>query len=312
MSGDGGGEINFETGPYGSGQAADTSPHAPTPDTPPPVGSPLDAAYAALVAAANGDDPANAADAAGMQADRGGQYADTLAKFPANDAQSAAMLSTPGEMAQAVPQAVSGVVGAITGAVGGIVGPLAAIPQAVAQAGTQAMQTGMGALSSAASSSGAAELAGDYGDDGENDDYSDAGDYGDFSSGSGGGGPSSGGGGDGTLPATFLAPPAIPSPATFPAAAPPPAIPASAQSQPAAQPGMPGMAPMPMAPGMGGAATSNDKNATTKKLEPPTITNGRPVHGRFIANRLDTPIVNRVRVKTKNTTENNKDGQGAK
>jgi len=57
-----------------------------------------------------------------------------------------------------------------------------------------------------------------------------------------------------------------------------------------------GMAPMPMAPGMSGAG--NDKTTTTKKLQPPTITNGRPVHGRFVADRLDAaPVVTRVRAK---------------
>jgi hypothetical protein len=59
-----------------------------------------------------------------------------------------------------------------------------------------------------------------------------------------------------------------------------------------------GMAPMPMAPGTSGAAGGNDKNAGTKKLQPPTITNGRPVHGRFVADRLDAaPVVTRVRAK---------------
>lgn len=53
---------------------------------------------------------------------------------------------------------------------------------------------------------------------------------------------------------------------------------------------------MPMGAAMG--ASGGDKTAVTKKLTPPVVTNGQPVHGRFIADRLDSaPVVTRVRAK---------------
>lgn len=280
----GGGQITFATAPYLGGQFADAPAPPVAPDVPhPPMGS-LDAAYNALVSAANSDDGENDGDVAEQQGDRADQYGDILGKFPANDEQSQQMLT---QMSQAVPQALTGIMGGLTGMLGG----LAAIPQSMAQAGTQAMQTMLTSATSAA------------GDDGEWDDDEDAGfddafGDGDFGSGGGGGDGEGGGGGAGgegtTLPATYLAPPQLPAAATFPAAAAPAITPAPAAT-PAAQTGM-GMPMMPMAPGMGGAAAGGDKNQVTKKVQPPTIANAKPVVGRFVADRLDAPVVNRVRL----------------
>lgn len=289
MSG-GGDPITFDSGAYGGGQAADGPPPLHGPDAPVPVQSSFDGLYNALVAAANGSDPTNGAEATGLHGDRAAEYADTLGKFPATDTQSAQMLTT-------APEMVSSMVGALTGALTGALGGLVAVPEALAQAGTQAMQAGMGAMSAAAGSGGAA-LTGDYSDgysDGYGDDYGDgAGGYEDADGGGGAG--NAGGALDGTQPAPALGEPAAPPPPpTFPAAA-PPSAPPPREPQTAGQPGMGGMAPMPMGGAGGGSGAGGDKPVSSKRLQPPVVKNGRPVHGRFIADRLDAaPVVNRIR-----------------
>ncbi|SKO35165.1 Uncharacterised protein [Mycobacteroides abscessus subsp. abscessus] len=294
MSGDG--TVNFESGGYTSGQAADSPPNPTIPDVPPPGGSPVDAMYALLVAAANGDDSANDAELLGLHGDREGQYADALGKFPMNDASAAGELGSP-DMTQTIGQIVPAIAGAITGAVGGAVSAVTQVPQALTQAG----QSGMQAAMSAAQSAGSAGL-----DDTSLDSLDDSSLFGDeygYDSGAGGGGGSSsgggeGGGGDETGPTSSLGPPAVPL-STFPAAAPPVNITPGGPVTPTPTNTSPMGTPMPMG-GMGAAgagAAGNADKSDTKKVVPPVITNGKPVAGRLIPNRLEAPVVRETSAK---------------
>lgn len=285
----GDGTIRFDAGTYGAAQGADHAPNPTVPDPLPTPGSPIDAALAVYHAAANGDDPANDAELAGLYGDRETQYGDNLAKFPASEDQKSA------EMAKAFPEIISAVAGAVTGAIGGLVAPLTQIPQAAMQAGQGALQTGMGALQQQAG-----DTSGDLGsiddeslladDPSMYDDLSSL--YGDTGGGGGGtaetGGGGTGNGGTGTDPTSSLAPPPVIS--TYPAAAAPPvpSTPAAPTGPPAPSAGMGGMPYMPMA-GAGGAAAgtngTDDKKEQPKKVVPPVIKNSRAVNGRLPGTR---------------------------
>lgn len=296
------GAINFTPGAWSQAQGQDATPPIPTtPGTPPAPGSPVDAMYAALVAAANGDDPENDADFARRYEERQGKYDEALGKFPADDAQSASRIGETGQesqLAQSFPQIISAVTGAVTGAVGGIMGPLTQIPQAAGQA----LQSATGALGSSTGSD--TSLDAGEGLDGL-DEFSDGldgfGDGSGSSDGGAGGEGGAGGGGDLTGPTSNLGPPPTPV-ATFPAAAPVLSQSGSVAPTTPAGPIGPGGVPMmpPMAPGAGGAGGSDKKSAETKKVAPPVIGNGQLVQGRVTPSKLPPMTVSKTSASRQN------------
>lgn len=272
----------------------------PPPPIPPAqmasLGSAIDGLLAVLTAAGGVGIPGDNADAQQGQSEREAKINDALAKFPANEQQSAAQLAGIGQqsqpsqltqMAQQLPQIASGIAGAISGALGGALQPLSQIPQQLSQAGQQAMQMGMGSLQHGTGSGMAAAegASGDplgFGDEFGGDGLADA-------AGAGSGGGAAWGG---TTPTAILGPPPTPSAGTFPASS--PAMPAATPSPPeppAAPKG--GMGAMPMMPpgAMHGSGDSGSgAKPDTKRIVAPSVKNGAPVQGR-ITTPPPTPTV---------------------
>ncbi|MCV7147693.1 hypothetical protein AWC22_12815 [Mycobacterium riyadhense] len=238
--------------------------------------------------AANSGDLADNADTQAGQSERELKLNDALAKFPANEQESAAKLAAVGDpnqmtqMAQQLPQMATGVAQSVAGALGGLMNPLSQIPQQVAQMGQQAMQAGMGALQHGAG--GAAEageaLPGELlGADGAAGELAEAG-------GAGGGGIA------GTTPTALLGPPPTPSAGTVPTST--PTVPSAASNAPeSATPPRGGMGGMPMVPpgamhGAPGAGT--DTKPDTKRVVGPTVKNGAPVQGRITTPPPASPV----------------------
>lgn len=260
-------------------------PVAPTP-APPPGTSPADAASGALVAASNVGVPGDVASSAEADADRRAHLTDALAKFPANEADSAQQMQAVGAQAggqqgmQMVEQMASSLTGALTGALGGIMGALTQIPQQAMQASQSAMQPLMSAVQQASHGVGAleagdpAELVDGLGVDPE--------------AGAGGGGI-----GDGTTPAASLGAPPVPgsSPPTTPAGAPArPVAPPPSEGATAAR-GPAGMTGMPMMPGAVGASGENAKDKPgEKRVSAPGVPNGQPVKGRLTVPPPSAPV----------------------
>jgi len=246
-----------------------------TPDTPPAVQSWIEAATAALVAAANLGDPKDMTEAEKGHAERSALATEAASKFPASDEQQAGGMA---QMAQQLPQMASSLAGAVTGALGGALQPLTQIPQQLAQVGQQLLQTGMGAMQQ----SGASELSpSEWSTDALTSDFGGAGGgAGDLGGGGGGGGV-----GGGTTPTAMLGPPATPAGAsTAPTAGRVSMAPIAPAATAAPHPVSGGMGGMPMMPhgGMGGGSDKENK-AATKRISVPTIKNGAPVQGRIIA-----------------------------
>ncbi|MEY8018745.1 hypothetical protein AB8998_29150 [Mycobacterium sp. HUMS_12744610] len=263
-------------------------PIAPTP-APPTGTSPADAASGALVAASNAGVPGDVASSTEADADRRAHAADALAKFPANEANSAQQMQAVGAQAggqqgmQMVQQMVSSVTGALTGALGGIMGPLTQLPQQAMQAGQSAMQPLMSAVQQA--SHGAEALAA-----GDPTLVDSVGSGSELGAGGGGGGI---GGLGGTTPAASLGPPPVPgsSPPTSPAGAPakPVAMPPADGTAPAR--GSTGMTGMPMMPGVAGAGGEGAKDKPVeKRVSAPGVPNGQPVKGRLTALPPSAPV----------------------
>lgn len=260
-------------------------PVAPTPSLSPGT-SPADAASGALIAASNAGVPGDTASSVEADADRRAHTADALAKFPANEANSAQQMQAVGAQAggqqgmQMVQQMVSSVTGALTGALGGLMGPLTQLPQQAMQAGQSAMQPLASAVQQA--SHGVEALA--AGDPMSVDSVG---------SGSESGGGGIGGGLGGTTPAGSLGPPPVPGSS-------PPTTPAGAAAKPVAMPpadgptpgrGPAGMTGMPIMPGAAGAAGEGGKDKPAeKRVSAPGVPNGQPVKGRLTAPPPSVPV----------------------
>ena len=290
MPGDGDGDGNIVVHPADYQGAATAPPPAPV--APGPVhsggGSPVDGALAAFGAATNADVGTKNGTLADDDADRKARAADAAAKFPENEAQSAAQMqgvAGQGGMAQMMPM-VSG----LAGAVGGVLGPITQLPQQMMQAGQGAMQPLMSAMQGGGKDGGLdggdplagmsdEELMSSLG----GDPSLDGGGGGDLGAGGGGGG---GGVGD-TTPASYMGPPPTPisSPPTSPAAAPskPLSVTPGGAAAPAGSP-MGGGGMMPMMPpggmGAGGEGGKGDK-PVEKRVAAPGVPNGQPVKGRM-------------------------------
>ncbi len=246
--------------------------------------------------AANTGDPTDNLEAQTGHAERGAKTGDALAKFPANEEDSAGQLAAVGnqnpmaQMVQQIPQTASGIAGGIAGAIGGLLQPLGQIPQQIAQAGQQALQAGFGALQHSA---GEAESTGEA-IPGE---FLGAGGGADGLGGGGGGaGEGSGLGLGPTTPTAMLGPLPAPSAGTVPAsshAASPPL--ASAPEPTGAQRGAMGAVPM-MPPGAmaGAAGAGTDAKPDTKRIIGPTVKNGAPVQGRITTPPPTPEVIKRV------------------
>ncbi|MCV7412955.1 hypothetical protein AWC05_12105 [Mycobacterium florentinum] len=245
---------------------------------------PLSQLLRALGLAANGGDPRDMGDAQTGYAERDAKIGDAMAKFPANEAESAGKLGgagSPVEMAQQIPQMISGVAGGISGAMQGLLQPLSQLPQQAAQIGQQMMQAGMGAMQHGgeAAAAGAAipgELTGS-------------------TSGAGGGG--LGGGGLGaTTPTGSLNPLPAPSAGTEPASSRTGSIPPPGASAPTSAPrGAMGAMPM-MPPGAmhGAGGGGKDEKPDTKRIVAPSVKNGAAVQGRITTPPPAPEVVKRV------------------
>ena len=246
---------------------------------------PLSQLLRALGLAANGGDPSDMGDAQTGHAERGAKTGDAMAKFPANEAESAAKLGgagSPAEMAQQIPQMISGVAGGISGAMQGLLQPLSQIPQQAAQIGQQMMQAGMGAMQHGAGEAAAAgaaipgELTGS-------------------TSGAGAGGGGVGGLGA-TTPTGSLNPLPAPSAGTEPASAHTTSTPPPSASAPtnASRGGMGAMPMMPPGAMHGAGGGGKDEKPDTKRIVAPSVKNGAPVQGRITTPPPAPEVVKRV------------------
>ena len=260
----------------------------PPPPIPPAqmasLGSAIDELLTVLTAAGGVGIPGDNADAQRGQAERETKINEALAKFPANEQQSAARLAgidQPGQMtqlAQQLPQLASGMAGAVSGALGGVLQPLSQIPQQLSQLGQQAMQMGMGTLQHGTGSdlSAAEEIPGELAETGDQ-----------FGSDGPGGAPEFAGSGSGitggTTPTAMLGPPPVPSAGTFPASS--QTTPSAPLNPPEPSSGPKGnMGPMPMMPPTamrGSGAAETEAKTDTKRVVPPSMKNGAPVQGRI-------------------------------
>lgn len=233
------------------------------PDLPAGARSEIDLLLAGLGMAANAGDPADMAAGEAGYAERALQTGDAMAKFPANEAQSAQSLEQVLGMAQQIPQSLSGVGQGAGGVFGGFFQQL---NQALQQ-GLQASQQLAGGLGSSAEGLGVpAEALGD-------------------AVGAGGallGAGGAAGGLGSTIPAGNLAPPATPAAATFPSAStvpPPPSMPEPT----GARGGMGGYPMMPPGAAGGGSGSGGDTKPDTKRVVAPAVKNGGAVQGRVSA-----------------------------
>ncbi|SOK27502.1 hypothetical protein MSIMFB_05723 [Mycobacterium simulans] len=254
----------------------------PPPLTPAQVANPgsvIDNLLAVLGAATNVGIPGDIEAGQAGQAEREAKLNEALAKFPANEDQSAAQLAAVGnqgemaQMLQQMPQMASGVAGGIAGALGGALQPLSQIPQQVAQAGQQAMQMGMGLLQHGAET-------------GETTPGELLGAESEFGGGGGGRGlagtAGGAGGGIDTTPTAMLGPPPTPSAGTVPTSShvTSPAPTAAPEASTASRGAMGAMPMMP--PGaMHGTGGPSDAKPETKRIVAPSVKNGAPVQGRI-------------------------------
>lgn len=267
---------------------------APNPVAPGGV-SPADAAAAGLGAAGNIGVPGDDAKGTEKSSDRQAHAADAAAKFPANEADSAAQLQGVGQqggIAQMLPQ----LAGALAGAVGGVLGPITQAPQQVMQAGQGALQPLMSAMQGGKDGGGGGDPLGGMSDEellsSLGSDPSLDGGSGDLGAGGGGGGDVGGGGAGGgggvgdTTPTGYMGPPPVPmsSAPTTPAAAPskPMSVTPGGPAAPAGSQMGGGMMPM-MPPGMGAGGGEGGKGdkPVEKRVAAPGVPNGQPVKGRM-------------------------------
>ncbi|ORX05219.1 hypothetical protein AWC29_11920 [Mycobacterium triplex] len=246
---------------------------------------PLSQLLRALGLAANGGDPGDIGDAQTGYAERDAKVGDAMAKFPANEAESAGKLGgagSPAEMAQQIPQMISGVAGGISGAMQGLLQPLSQLPQQAAQIGQQMMQAGMGAMQHGGEAAAVGEAI--------------PGELTGSASGAGGGGGGLGGGGLGTTtPTGGLNPLPAPSAGTEPASSRATSVPPPSAAAPTGPP-RGGMGAMPMMPpgAMHAGTGGKDEKPDTKRIVAPTVKNGAPVQGRITTPPPAPEVVKRV------------------
>ncbi|GBG39297.1 hypothetical protein [Mycobacterium montefiorense] len=239
----------------------------------------------ALGLSANSGDPSDMTDAQTGYAERSAKTGDAMAKFPANEAESAGKMSgvgSPAEMAQQIPQMISGVAGGISGAMQGFLQPLSQLPQQAAQIGQQMMQAGMGAMQHGAEGAlGAGEAI--------------PGELTGSTSGAGAGGGGVGGLGA-TTPTSGLSPLPAPSAGTEPASSRTTSTPPPSASAPtgASRGGIGAMPMMPPGAMHGAGAGAKDEKPDTKRIVPPTVRNGAPVQGRITTPPPAPEVVKRV------------------
>ncbi|ULP40474.1 hypothetical protein [Mycobacterium lentiflavum] len=236
--------------------------------------------------AANTGDPADMSGTESGYAERSTKTGDALAKFPANEAESAGKLGgagSPAEMAQQIPQMISGVAGGISGAMQGLLQPLSQLPQQAAQIGQQMMQAGMGAMQHGAGEAAAipGELTGSTSGAG---------------AGARGGGVGGGGLGGATTPTGGLNPLPAPSAGTEPASARSTSIPPPSPAAPtsASRGGMGAMPMMPPGAMHGAGGGGKDEKPDTKRIVAPSVKNGAPVQGRITTPPPVAEVVKRV------------------
>lgn len=259
---------------------------------------------AALGMAGNIGDPADMAAAEDGYAERELQTGEALAKFPANEEESAQALQQVMGMAQQVPQSLSGVGQGLGGVFGGFF-------QSLNQALQQGLQAGQQLAGGLGNAGQGAELAGEVPAEALGDTLGTGGAL----LGAGGAAAGVGGGLAGTAPAGYLGPPATPSAATFPASSPgPPSAAATPEPSVAARGGMGGYPMMP--PGApGGAGGSGDAKTDTKRVVAPSVKNGAPVQGRVgappnlpeVTKRIDGRPVARRRILAAGTNLDDED-----
>ena len=234
--------------------------------------------------ASNTGDPGDMSAAEGGYAERSAKTGDALAKFPANEAESAGKLGgagSPAEMAQQIPQMISGVAGGISGAMQGLLQPLGQLPQQAAQIGQQMMQAGMGAMQHGAGEAAAipGELTGST-----------------SGAGAGAGGLGGGGLGGATTPTGSLSPLTPPSAGTEPASSRTGSItpPGAAAPTSASRGGMGAMPMMPPGAMHGAGGGGKDEKPDTKRIVAPSVKNGAPVQGRITTPPPGPEVVKRV------------------
>ncbi|OBF16343.1 hypothetical protein [Mycobacterium sp. ACS4331] len=284
------GEIEYDGHSY---SVADLVPPPPgiTPDMMGPATVWVEQILAALIAAANGDDPKDIADLQKGYAERQALTKDALTKFPENEAKSQAQLQEVSKMAEQIPQMASGIAGGLAGAVGGALKPLTEMPQQLAQSIQGFLQQGMGDLGESA-----AEIGPEAFDAAAWDEMGGGAEGLEEAGGSGGGG-----GVGGTTPMSMLGPAAPPGASTTPTSARAGAIP-SAPAAPAAPTapvgGMGGYPMMPPGAMQGGGAGDKDDKTATKKVSVPSVKNGTPVTGRVSAPPTAPTVSKQVEGKT--------------
>ena len=324
MSGD---QLNANVEQYLQAAAMNTPPPRIVSDPLVTGVTPIEQLLRVLGLAANLSDPQDNADSAAEHAQRDAKATEAAEKFAAQDRQAAQELNSVAEqtdplttpaqvsgadqataMAQQLPQAASSIAGALAGAIGGALQPLAQIPQQIAQGAQQAMQTGTGLLQQAAGPVDEAGFASEPLDEfvSAPEDlagWSDGGGAGDIGSVGAGDDPGSGYSGGlgaglwgGTAPTSMLGPPPVPSASTTPSSSPVSGI-TPAAVPPAAAPGAPGLAGMPMVPpgSMAGAnGSEKDAKADTRRVSVPPVRNGAPVQGRLTTPAASPPVIRKV------------------
>jgi hypothetical protein len=249
-------------------------------DMPAGAVSEIDMLLAGLGMAGNSGDPKDtAAGQAGFE-QRGQKTGDAMAKFPAGDQDASKqleqMMSSATQMPQQLMQSFSGLF------------------QGLSQPLNQAMQQGMQMATQMASSMGKAGQGAGLGAELPAEAFGDALGAGGAALGAGGGAGAELAGA--TTPAGNLGPPPTPSAPTYPTSAATPAAPVP--SPPDSGAGTRGaMGGMPMMPpgAMGGAgAGGSEGKAETKRVVPPSVTNGAPVQGRITAPQTAPEVVKRV------------------
>lgn len=292
-----GGHLDANVEQYLQAAAMNTAPPVIASDQLVTGATPIEQILRMLGLAANSGDAQDNLDGITEHERRDTQATESAEMFAAQDAEAAAGLdgiAAPDQLAamtQQLPQAAAGIAAALAGAFGGALQPLAQIPQQIAQGAQQVLQAGMGAVGEPAVDPTPTDYPGMEADPWPDEFGSPADDVADFGSIGGsdtGFGPSMAAGGaggtSGTVPATVLGPPPVPSASTAPSAAPPAPV-AGPRSPAVSTAHGPGMAGMPLIPpGAMGAAAAADKDpkTDTKRVSVPPVRNGAPVQGRLI------------------------------
>lgn len=303
------GHLNAHVEQYRQAAAMNTAPPVVASDQLVTGTAPIEQLLRMLGLAANSGDAQDNLDGITEYERRDAQANESAGMFAAQDAEAATGLdgiAAPDQLAamtQQLPQSAAGIGAALAGALGGALQPLVQIPQQIASGAQQVLQAGMGTGGEPVVDTTPIDYPGVEADPWPDEFGSTADDVADFGSLGGsdtGFGPSMAAGGSGgaggTIPATVLGPPPVPSASTAPSAAPP--TPVAGQRTPAVGTTHgPGMAGMPMVPpGAVGAAAAADKESKTdtKRVSVPPVRNGAPVQGRLIPGPSLPPVTRQL------------------